>query len=65
MVLSGGTSAIKKAEEVTLGEDANYVQPATSAARPATAPKAAPTKEVDFDDDDESLSYFSKLASDD
>jgi hypothetical protein len=65
MVLSGGTSAIKKAEEVTLGEDANYVQPATSAARPAAAPKAAPTKEVDFDDDDESLSYFSKLASDD
>ena len=65
MVLSGGTSAIKKAEEVTLGEDANYVQPATSAARPATAPKAAPTKEVDFDDDAESLSYFSKLASDD
>jgi hypothetical protein len=65
MVLSGGTSAIKKAEEVTLGEDANYVQPAMSAARPATAPKAAPTKEVDFDDDDESLSYFSKLASDD
>ena len=65
MVLSGGTSAIKKAEEVTLGEDANYVQPATSAARPTAAPKAAPTKEVDFDDDDESLSYFSKLASDD
>lgn len=65
MVLSGGTSAIKKAEEVTLGEDANYVQPAMSAARPAAAPKAAPTKEVDFDDDDESLSYFSKLASDD
>lgn len=65
MVLSGATSAIKKAEEVTLGENANYVQPATSAARPATAPKAAPTKEVDFDDDDESLSYFSKLASDD
>jgi hypothetical protein len=65
MVLSGGTSAIKKAEEVTLGEDANYVQPATAAARPAAAPKAAPTKEVDFDDDDESLSYFSKLASDD
>ena len=65
MVLSGGTSAIKKAEEVTLGEDANYVQPATSAARPAAAPKAAPKKEVDFDDDDESLSYFSKLASDD
>ena len=65
MVLSGGTTAIKKAEEVTLGEDANYVQPATSAARPAAAPKAAPTKEVDFDDDDESLSYFSKLASDD
>jgi len=65
MVLSGGTTAIKKAEEVTLGEDANYVQPATSAARPAAAPKAAPKKEVDFDDDDESLSYFSKLASDD
>jgi hypothetical protein len=65
MVLSGGTTAIKKAEEVTLGEDANYVQPATSASRPAAAPKAAPKKEVDFDDDDESLSYFSKLASDD
>ena len=65
MVLSGGTTAIKKAEEVTLGEDANYVQPATSAARPAAAPKTAPKKEVDFDDDDESLSYFSKLASDD
>ena len=65
MVLSGGTTAIKKAEEVTLGEDANCVQPATSAARPAAAPKTAPKKEVDFDDDDESLSYFSKLASDD
>ena len=65
MVLSGGTSAIKKAEEVTLGEDANYVQPAAAASRPAVAPKAAPTKEVDFDDDDESLSYFSKLANDD
>ena len=65
MVLSGGTSAIKKAEEVTLGEDANYVQQEVRAAKPMAAPKTAPAKEVDFDDDDESLSYFSKLASDD
>jgi hypothetical protein len=53
----GGTAApVKRAEEIDLDEEVVQSKP--------SAPKAekAPAKDIDFDDDDESLSYFSKLA---
>ena len=54
------TSAAPRAETVELEEQAPRRE---QAAAPIQRP--APTKEVDFDDDDESLSYFSKLANED
>ena len=63
MGLSGGAVPGTRAEEIDLDEQ-------VSAPKPSLAPKAekapvkAPAKEVDFEDDDESLSYFAKLAED-
>lgn len=54
------TAAAPRAEAVSLEDD----EPVARAAAPAPKPKAAPVKEVDFEDDDESLSYFAKLAND-
>ena len=53
------TTAAPRAETIDLDDDV----PAPRAAA-APTPKAAPAKEPDFDDDDESLSYFAKLAND-
>ncbi len=64
MVLSGTTANTKRAEEVSLDED-EVVSSKTTVVSKASAPKAVPRKEVDFDDDEESLSYFSKLANED
>jgi hypothetical protein len=61
MVLSAGAPPVRPAENVDLDEG-------TSPFKQAQAPRASvptPKKDVDFDDDDESLSYFAKLASDD
>jgi hypothetical protein len=60
--LAGGAAPIKKAEEVDLDEDEAPVWPTK------TTPKKeekAPPKNVDMDDEDDSISYFSKLAEDD
>jgi hypothetical protein len=62
MVLSNGAPPVKPAESVDLDEDASFTRPAAQVTR---TPAPTPKQDVNFDDDDESLSYFSKLASDD
>ena len=59
MVLTGAAPA-KRAEETEL-DDEPLAPKATVVSKPAST-KPVPSKEVDFDDDEESLSYFSKLA---
>lgn len=59
MVLHGSSNT-KRAEEVSLEDDPIPAPKAQVVSKPAS--KAVPPKEVDFDDDDESLSYFAKLA---
>lgn len=69
-VLNAPGQAVRRAEQTNLDEDEVEV-PSTrfnTADKPAvqSKPKAPPPKrEVEFDDDEESLSYFSKLANDD
>lgn len=59
-VLSGTTAPVaRRAEEVELDDPVAPAPRAQVVSKPA--PKAPP-KDVDFDDDDESLSYFAKLA---
>jgi hypothetical protein len=60
--LAGGAAPIKKAEEVDLDEDEAPVWPTKIAPKKE---EKAPPKNVDMDDDDDSISYFSKLAEDD
>jgi len=62
MVLSNGAPPVKPAESVDLDEGTTFTKPAAQVTR---APTPTPKQDVNFDDDDESLSYFSKLASDD
>ena len=62
MVLSNGAPPVKPAESVDLDEGQSFTKPTTQASR---VPAPTPKKDIDFEDDDESLSYFSKLASDD
>ena len=62
MVLSAGVAPVKPAENVDLDEDIGSSPVQTSAPR-ASVP--TPKQDVNFDDDEESLSYFAKLASDD
>lgn len=64
MVLHGTATPTRNAESVEL--DDPMVQP-TPKAQVVSKPVAqkAPPKDVDFDDDEESLSYFSKLANED
>ena len=59
MVLAAGAPPVKPAEDVSLDEESSFKPQASRAAVPT------PKKDVDFDNDDESLSYFAKLASDD
>lgn len=67
MGFAGGAGSMKKAENTYLEDDAPF-QPSTSpdldSPPPTRKAEKAPAKEVDFDDDDESLSYFAKLAED-
>jgi len=66
MVLGIGTTMApgKKADEIDLDEQVQS-SPASKLSVVQNKPAVkAPTKEVDFDDDDESLSYFAKLAED-
>jgi len=62
MVLAAGVAPVKAAEEIDLDETVGTKLTQASAPR-ASIP--TPKKDVDFDNDDESLSYFAKLASDD
>jgi len=64
MVLSNAQPNVKKADEIDLDEP---LAPSTPKAQVVSKPVAqkAPPKDVDFDDDEESLSYFSKLANED
>ena len=63
MGLAGGATSNKRADETDLNEQ---IESAPKATRPVVekAPVKAPPKDIDFDNDDESLSYFSKLAED-
>jgi hypothetical protein len=62
MVLAAGAPAVKPAESVDLDEDFGS-KPTQASAPRASVP--TPKQDVNFDDDEESLSYFAKLASDD
>ena len=62
MVLSAGVAPVKPAENVDLDE-ATGLSPVQASAPRASVP--TPKQDVNFDDDEESLSYFAKLASDD
>jgi hypothetical protein len=65
MGLNGNTAgAGRRAEEVDLEEQVSSNQASKPAFTQSKPVAKAPPKEVDFDDDDESLSYFSKLAED-
>ena len=59
MGLSGAPVSTKRAEEIDLEEDDT---PVRTVAKVEKAPVKAPPKDVDFDDDDDSISYFAKLA---
>lgn len=58
MGFAGGAVSTKRAEEIDLDEEV----PAPVIQSKPTSPQKAPAKDIDFDDDDESLSYFAKLA---
>jgi len=62
MVLAAGAPPVKAAEDTDLDETVG-TKPTQASAPRASIP--TPKKDVDFDNDDESLSYFAKLASDD
>lgn len=62
MVLGGG-APMKKAENVDLDE-APFDTGTSKVTAKAVAPTPAPAREVDFDDNDDSISYFAKLAED-
>lgn len=63
MGFSGNTIATKRAEEVDLNEPEDFEIPIVK--KTESRKETAPPKDVDFDDDEESLSYFAKLASED
>ena len=63
MGLNGGAAATKRADEINL-EGIDETPKSAFTQKAEKAPVKAPPKEVDFDDDDESLSYFAKLAED-
>ena len=65
MVLGNTGAPGKRAEEVDLDDDQILDTPKATQNTPSKAPEKAPPKDVDFDDDDESISYFAKLAEDD
>lgn len=67
MGLAGGSVSTKKAEDTYLDDDTPFESNKAETAKATVAERKvekAPAKEVDFDDDDESLSYFAKLAED-
>jgi hypothetical protein len=63
MGLNGGGAPTKRADEINL-EGIEETPKSAFTQKAEKAPVKAPPKEVDFDDDDESLSYFAKLAED-
>jgi hypothetical protein len=69
-VLNAPGQAPRRAEQMSLDEDEEQVPSTRCASAEKSAPPAKPKappprKETDFDDDEESLSYFAKLANDD
>ena len=66
MVLGIGTTMApgKKADEIDLDEQVSSAPTSKLSVVQNKPAVKAPTKEVDFDNDDESLSYFAKLAED-
>ena len=64
MGFTGGRTPVKTAEHIDLDEDEGFEKP-PAAQKQEKKVTPAPAKEMDFDDDDESLSYFAKLAEDD
>jgi hypothetical protein len=66
MGLTGGAATSRKAENTYLDETPFEPNVSSDLESPVPTRKTekAPAKEVDFDDDDESLSYFAKLAED-
>jgi hypothetical protein len=62
-VIGGATGSSMRAENVQI-EEAEYTPPSSTTTKPKVV-KAAPAKEVDFDNAEESLDYFANLASDD
>lgn len=64
MVLGNTGAPGKRAEEIDL-DDQVLAAPKVVTNTPPKVAEKAPPKDVDFDDDDESISYFAKLAEDD
>ena len=66
MVLNTGAAPARRAEETDLDveEQVEETRPVVVAAKPA-AKAPPPKREMNFDDDTESLSYFSRLANED
>ena len=64
MVLAGSQPTIT-VEHTDLDDEPSEKQSKSTVVESKTKTKPVPTKEVDFEDDDESLSYFAKLASED
>lgn len=65
MVLGNTGTPGKRAEEVDLDDDQVLATPKVATNTTPKVAEKAPPKDVDFDDDDESISYFAKLAEDD
>jgi len=61
---AGATSASKRAEEVNLNEPEDFEVPITKNTQ-SKKEVTVPSKDIDLDDDEESLSYFAKLAEED
>lgn len=64
MVLGNTGAPGKRAEEIDLDNQV-VADPKSAVVTSSKAPEKVPPKDVDFDDDDESISYFAKLAEDD
>jgi len=66
MGFTGGSSApVRKAESIDLDETEEFENAPVVQKQEKKASTPPPAKEMDFDNDDESLSYFAKLAEDD
>lgn len=65
MVLATGVATGKKAENVDLESPSSGGEEVRPPKTQVVTKSSAPAKDLDFDDDEESISYFAKLANDD